>query len=124
MTANTDFEVVFPEWYDQRGEWEAESKGWLQGVELHCSDGTIHSLFFYDPVRIAQDLECEAKLGRAYIAERGLIVIPEVTRSSVLNAISRLVNTGFFSTSTSSNSNDEPNGAPPVLDKRMHIPII
>jgi hypothetical protein len=66
MSAKETFQVIFPEWYDERGEWEAEAKGWLQGVEVRVSNGNVHPLFFYDPVRLAQDLEAEAKHGKAF----------------------------------------------------------
>ena len=94
--AQKPFEVVFPEWYDERGQAEAEAKGWLQGVEVRFAAGEGQSLFFYDPVRLAQDLEAEAKHGKAFVASPGLIVIPLVTREAILSAVSRLVQEGYF----------------------------
>ncbi len=96
MNATASFQVVFPPWYDERGEWEAEAKGWLQGVEVSFSNGDVHSLFFYDPVRLAQDLEVETKHGNPFIAHPGLIVIPAITREAIVNAISKLVEADFF----------------------------
>jgi hypothetical protein len=91
MNAKETFQVVFPEWYDQRGEWEAKEKGWLDGVEVRLANGKSQPLFFYDPVRLAQDLEAETKQGRPCVAQPGMIVIPEVTREAILTAVEKLV---------------------------------
>jgi hypothetical protein len=88
--------VHFPEWYDERGEWEAESKGWLQGVQIELPDGKRFPLFFYDPVRLAQDLEADTSQDRPVIAEPGLAVVPEVTRGAIIRAAERLVKERFF----------------------------
>ena len=96
MTAATTFRVVFPDWYDERGAAEAKDKGWLQGVEVHFSNGEIESLFFYDPVRLAEDLEAEAKCGRPFIAFPNMVVIPEITRQAILNVVTNLVDSDFF----------------------------
>lgn len=91
MNAKETFQVVFPEWYDQRGEWEAKEKGWLDGVQVRLADGKTQPLFFYDPVRLAQDLEAETKQGRPCVAQPGMVVIPEVTREAILSAVEKLV---------------------------------
>jgi hypothetical protein len=98
MPAKTNFQVVFPACYDERGEWEAKEKGWLQGVEVRFPNGDVHTLFFYDPVRTGQDLEMEAKYGKPFIAHAGLVVIPEITREAMVSAVAKLVETDFFST--------------------------
>jgi hypothetical protein len=96
MAAPPNFQVVFPDWYDERGEWEAEAKGWLQGVEVRFSNGDVQALFFYDPVRLAQDLEAEAKCGNPFIASPGLVVVPKITRETILNTVSNLVKTAYL----------------------------
>jgi hypothetical protein len=97
MSAPPTHEVVFPEWYNERGEWEANEKGWLQGVEIRFSNGDVHPLFFYDPVRLAQDLETDVKHGRPFVAHPGMIVIPEITREAIVEVIGRLVDEAYFS---------------------------
>ena len=95
MTTQVENAVVhFPEWYDERGEWEAESKGWLPGVRVDLPTGLSYPLFFYDPVRLTQDLQSDAS--HDVIAEPGLVVIPEVTRTNIIRAIEKLVGNGYF----------------------------
>lgn len=90
-------ELIFPDWYDERGEWEANEKGWLQGVEVRFANGDVHPLFFYDPVRRAQDLENDAKQGRPFVAHPGMIVIPELTREAIVDVVGKLVEEAYFS---------------------------
>jgi hypothetical protein len=98
MAARETFEVVFPDWYDERGESEAEAKGWLQGVEVRFSNGAVHPLFFYDPVRLAQDLEEETAQGRPFIGYPGLVVVPGITREAIVGVVAKLVESDFFPT--------------------------
>lgn len=84
--------LIFPDWYDERAEWEHASKGWLQGVIVELGNGSRYPVFFCDPVRLGQDLEAEKK---GFIAEVGLIVLPEVSRTAMTQAVARLVEEGF-----------------------------
>ncbi|MGL6095067.1 MAG: hypothetical protein ACRC7O_04605 [Fimbriiglobus sp.] len=90
------FVIVFPEWYDDRAEWEAESKGWLPGVEVEFLSGARYPITFYDPVRLSQDLEHTSEEGGSVIAETGMAVIPAVTRVGIVKAVETLVAQGFF----------------------------
>jgi len=88
--------VVFPDRYDERAEWEAEQKGWLQGVRVEFPDGRQYPVHFYDPVRLGQDLGEEVKAERPCLAEPGLIVVPFVTREAVCKAVEHPTDTGYF----------------------------
>ncbi len=88
--------VLFPDWYDERAEYESELKGWLPGVEIELGDGSRYPVTFYDPVRLGQDVEAEAKLDRPCLAEPGLVVVPAVTRAAVTQAAEHLAASGFF----------------------------
>jgi len=88
--------LVFPEWYDERAEYEAEQKGWLQGVRVELPDGEQYSVHFYDLVRLGQDLDEEAKWDRPFVAEPGLIVVPAVSREAITSAVNRLAITDYF----------------------------
>ncbi len=54
-------------------------------------------MVFYDPVRLSQDLEEDAKFGHPCIAEPGMIVIPEITMERMNQAVAILVAEGYFS---------------------------
>ncbi len=107
-------QLRFPEWYDERAEWEVASKGWLQGAVVAFSDGARYSVFFYDSVRLGQDLVAE---GRGYIAEPGLIVVPELTRAAMTEAVAALVADGFFRTQMPLPASLPANG--PVSSKKI-----
>jgi hypothetical protein len=77
--------------------WEVTAKGWYSGVVVELEDGDRYSVFFYDPVRLAQDLQVEAELGRPYLAEQGMIVIPEISETNMRLAIQQLHTEGWFS---------------------------
>jgi len=95
MTTRVENTLIhFPEWYDERGEWEAETKGWLQGVQVEFPKGQLYPLFFYDPVRLAQDLEAEDAMG--VVAEPGMVVIAELTRSNIVRAVEKLIFANYF----------------------------
>ncbi len=96
MTVHVENALVhFPDWYDERGEWEAESKGYLPGVQVEIA-GERYGIFVYDPVRLTQDLEESGNLTSAVLAEPGMVVVPTVTRESILRAIPELVRGRFF----------------------------
>jgi hypothetical protein len=95
-TDASKFTIHFPDWFDERAEWETEAKGWLQGVTVELADGARYAVFFYDPVRLSQDLEGETSAGRPYAAEPGMIVLPQVTRAAINEAVRQLVEGGFF----------------------------
>jgi hypothetical protein len=95
-TQVSPFTVVFPEWYDERAEHEATSKGYLPDVEVRLSNGPHYKLCFFDHVRLGQDLEDQASSGRPYFAEPGLVVVPEVNTESIRKAVAGLWQEGFF----------------------------
>jgi hypothetical protein len=90
------YTVVFPDGYDERAELETPAKGWLSGVEVHLEDGRRYALTFYDPVRLGQTLEDDARAGRPYFAEPGLVVLPEVSTASIQAAVPGLLQDGYF----------------------------
>jgi hypothetical protein len=89
-------EVLFPEGFDDRWEYEMPLKGYLNEVTVRIDSGPSYLVNFINPVRLSQDLEEEIKSGRAYFTEPGLIVLPEVTRTAILSAVKSLWNEGYF----------------------------
>jgi hypothetical protein len=90
------FTIEFPDWYDQRAEYEASCKGYLPDTVVLLADGTRFKLYFIDPVRLGQDLEADTEQGRPYLAEPGMVVIPEVTTEGIRKAVAGLFRDGLF----------------------------
>jgi hypothetical protein len=90
------YTIEFPDWYDDRAEYEAPFKGWLDGVVVHLENGSRYRLCFYDPIRLQQTLKDDADSGRPYFAEPNLVVLPEVTTAAIQTAVSELVREHFF----------------------------
>lgn len=86
----------FPPDFDERAEWEMSSKGYLTGGEVELTDGRRYPVTFYDPVRIAQDVEASGSYGVPMLAEPGLVVVPEVTREAIERTIPELIALRFF----------------------------
>lgn len=95
-TGTTPFSLVFPEYYDSQGEAETPLKGYLADVVVQLENGARYSLFFYDPVRLEQELKAENETGRAYLAEPNMIVVPEVNTETFRKAVDGLYHDGFF----------------------------
>jgi hypothetical protein len=95
-TQTSPFTIIFPEWYDARCEYETPLKGYLSDVEVRLEDGSRYKLYFTDPVRLQQTLEEDAASGRAYYAEPGLVVLPEVTTQAIQQVIPGLLRDGYF----------------------------
>lgn len=90
------YTILFPAWYDEQAEFETPSKGHLGGVVVRLKDGPAFELYFTDPVRLQQTLEEDAKAGRPYYSEPGLVVLAEVTTEAVSHAVSGLIRDGYF----------------------------
>jgi hypothetical protein len=81
---------------DERAEWEIEQKGWFEHALVHLPDGSSVQVQFWDPVRLAQDLETDSKSGKTCIAEPGMIVIPKVTVAKMRAAVEELYHNRYF----------------------------
>jgi hypothetical protein len=88
--------IEYPIEWDERDNLERPAKGWLDGVKVTKANGKNYLLSFYDPTRLAQDLEEELKIGKAGIVEKGLIVIKEVTKENIEKAIAQADREGYF----------------------------
>jgi hypothetical protein len=97
MIAATDpYTIVFPDWYDERAEFETPSKGFLNEVLVRTPAGASYRLYFSDLVRLQQTMEDDAKRGRAYYTEPGLVILPEVTTDTIRAAVAGLWRDRFF----------------------------
>ena len=87
----SDFLLRFPLDFDDYG-WEVESKGWFDGAEV-LWEGAVIRLTFYDPVRLAEEVNEELGASRTPTF-RNLVVVPVVTRYAMERAVRALVETG------------------------------
>jgi len=87
---------MFKEEFDERLAFEVSQKGWCGIAMVELPEGGRVDVFFYSPERLAQDLEMDTKAGHPYIAEPGLIVVPEVTLANMHAAVDQLYEQGFF----------------------------
>lgn len=94
ITATATFH--FPPEFDERAEFEMADRGYLWGGQIELADGRRFPVTFYDPVRLAQDVEGSGETGVPMLAEPGLVVIPEVTREAIQRTIPELVRERFF----------------------------
>ncbi len=82
-------ELRLPDDFDD-GLWDA--KGYFRGAEL-VHMGRIYALTFYDPVRLAQDIEADLENSGLFF-EENLVVVRTVNRRSLEVAVNKLVGTG------------------------------
>jgi len=95
-----EMKIDYPIEWNDRDQFERPRKGWLEGVVVTTEDGVRHELAFWDPVRLQQDLNEEVRQGKAGVIEKGLIVIPEVTKENIERAIHQAADEGYFKTSS------------------------
>lgn len=85
------FQLFFKAGYSEKDDFETEMKGYRNDVIVQAPDGSLYEVFFYDPVRLRQDL------GEGiYLSAPGLIVLNTVNRGSMESAVNDLWNRGFF----------------------------
>jgi hypothetical protein len=75
---------------------EAHDRGYLSHVFVELERGRLYPLFFYDAVRLQQDLEEMAKRGRPFIADPGMIVVQDITPEAIRQIVHQLSREGFF----------------------------
>ena len=93
--STTTAKVVFAPCVTEREILEARDRGYLSHVMVKVDDH-LYPIYFYDPVRLRQDLEESAKHGSPILAEPGMIVLPEITLDAMENAVQLLCQQGFF----------------------------
>jgi hypothetical protein len=96
VIVNPNPKLVFQGGSDEREAAECRDRGFRSHVWVEFASGERYSVVFYDAVRLQQDLHDEAARGNPYIAEAGLIVLPEVSRENMETAVLQLAEDGFF----------------------------
>jgi hypothetical protein len=95
-TGMANYTIHYPEWFTERVEMEMTDKGYFAGPFVELEDGSRYELYFYDPVRLAQDLERMLPHGYPCLAKGNMVVVPEVTLATIQTAIDHLVRQGYF----------------------------
>jgi len=88
--------LIFKQQFDELLAFDVSQKGWCGIVMVELPEGGTVDVFFYSPTRLAQDLEADTKAGHPYLAEPGLIVVPEVTLAYMQVAVEQLHEQGYF----------------------------
>lgn len=88
--------LVFPYGFDKRDNFEAPERGFYGPAVVEMSGDKKYAVTFYDPARLAQELEILCVAGTAWLAEPGLIVLQEVTEDNMRAAVKQLAEDGFF----------------------------
>lgn len=97
--------LVFDGGFDELDAYNALGAGYRGAVVVELDDGSRHPVVFYDAVRLQQDLAEEAKLGTPFIADRGIIVLTEVSLDNMKAAVNHLRRSGYFTLNGKSNEN-------------------
>jgi hypothetical protein len=117
-------ELRFVREFSDKDAFEAQARGYLSHVMVEFDGGRIYPIFFYDVVRLQQDLEESVKQGRRFIADAGMIVLEEITPESMKAAVEQLGREGFFDRLTPMTKDDVLSASPyqwppPLPRKRM-----
>ena len=88
--------LIFTNEFSERDAFEAHSRGYVSHVLVELESGQLFPVFFYDSVRLRQDLDEMIQHGEAFIADPGMIVLHEVTIEAMTEAVERLASRGFF----------------------------
>jgi hypothetical protein len=88
--------VHFREVLDEYLWWEISQKGWYTGAVAELPGGKFYPLTFFDPVRLAQEMEAEVERGKPCLVEQALVVVPKITESAIRASAERLFLQGWF----------------------------
>lgn len=72
-------------------------RGYRTDVTLELREGIAFPVAFYDAAALCEELEAREKWGIGrFVAEPGLVVVPEITASSMKASVSELIDIGYF----------------------------
>lgn len=96
MNTKPKVKLCFDYEFDEQIAAETADRGYWGHSHVELANGVTRPVVFYDAVRLQQDLEEESSQGKPFIAEKGLIVLKDVTRENMETAIQNLVDEGYF----------------------------
>jgi hypothetical protein len=72
-------------------------RGFRTDVSLELRDGVAYPVAFYEPVALCEELQSRVKWGFGrFVAEPGLVVVPEISVANMRAAVSELIDIGYF----------------------------
>lgn len=77
--------IIFPDWFDELTEFEAENKGFLLNFTVFVND-VEYCFSFYDIHRLIQDYE-ETIQELNFFYEKNLVILLKVTKYNIINFI-------------------------------------
>jgi hypothetical protein len=88
--------LIFPNGFTKAQASEARDRGYLSHVLVELPVNRYFPIFFYDIVRLQQDLEECSKHGCTFIGDPGMIVLREITLATMQASVQLLYENGFF----------------------------
>lgn len=79
--------VIPPDGFDQLDWNMADSKGYIEDIVVQVSPGHEVAVTFYDPIRLAQDIEAELNEGASSLSWLRLVVVKEISMGALQAAI-------------------------------------
>ena len=71
--------------------------GYRGDVVVELAEGEAFPVYFYEPNAIREELEGRTRSGFGqFVAEPGLVVIPEITLASMKSSVLELIEVGYF----------------------------
>ena len=71
--------------------------GYRGDVVVELADGEAFPVYFYDPDAIREELESRIGCGFGqFVAEPGLVVIPQITLAGMKSSVLELIEVGYF----------------------------
>jgi hypothetical protein len=71
--------------------------GYRGDVAVEFADGEAFPVYFYEPDAVREELEGRRRSGFGqFVAEPGLVIIPEITLAGMKSAVSELIELGYF----------------------------
>src|SRR4051812_7590869 len=86
--------LVFAHDVDER---DMAPHGYRGDVIVEFVDGESFPVYFYEPDAIREELDARMRSGFGqFVAEPGLVVIPEITLAAMKASVSELIEVGYF----------------------------
>ncbi len=72
--------------------------GYRGDAVVELADGDAFPVYFYEPDAVREELEARSKSGFGpFVAEPGLVIVPEITVANMKSSVLELIEVGYFS---------------------------